>query len=123
MIECGPGDRPGTVNVATPAAFRFAEPSTIVPSSNVIVPVTLPPLPTTVEVRVSGALESDGFRLDISVALVPMTCIVSTSTFDVAAWLFASPLYAATMECCPTASVETVSEAAPTGETDPGPKI
>src|ERR1035441_8337626 len=32
MIECGPGVRPDTTNVATPDAFRFVAPSAAVPS-------------------------------------------------------------------------------------------
>jgi hypothetical protein len=57
----------------------------VVPSWNVTDPVTLPPVPTTVEVNVRGALARAGFALEVKVTVVPAVCTVCTRTLEVAA--------------------------------------
>ena len=84
-IKCGPGSRPETTSVAIPDELRFEAPSVVVPSLNVTVPVTLPPVPTTVDVNVSGALAIEGFALEISVTVVPAVCTVCTNALEAAA--------------------------------------
>jgi hypothetical protein len=72
------------VNVATPDEFRLAAPRAVVPSWNVTVPVTLPPVPTTVDVNVRGAPVSAGLAPEVKVTVVPAVCTVCTRTLEVA---------------------------------------
>jgi hypothetical protein len=78
---CCPTASVEVVKVATPLAFSTPLPSVTAPapkpSVNVIVPVAIPPFPTTFAVNVNVVPAIDGSRLDTIVAVVVAVRIVS----------------------------------------------
>jgi capsular polysaccharide biosynthesis protein len=70
VIMCEPTANAAVVNVATPEPLSVPVPRVVPPSLNVTVPVGVPEVPVTVALNVTGAPESDGFTLDISVVIV-----------------------------------------------------
>ena len=92
MIVWVPTARVEIWKVAIPAAFTVLVPSVFAPSEKVTVPVgTTEPTAASVMVKTTLLPETEGFRLDVSVA--PAACTISSLiTVDVdGAWLV-SPL-------------------------------
>ena len=69
VIECVPAVREDVVNVARPLVSSEVDPSVVVPSMNVTVPVGTPD-PLTVAVKVTPAPKVDGLLLDATVVVV-----------------------------------------------------
>jgi hypothetical protein len=84
---CWPTARVEVVKVAMPLAFSVPVPNVVapapVPSVNVIVPVAIPPFPTTFAVNVNIVPAIDGSRLDTIVPVVIADAIVSAIGADV----------------------------------------
>ena len=116
VIEWVPFFKLEIEKVPCPDAFKVLEPSVLVPSLNVTVPVeTAVPgaLATTVAVNVTDWPLIDGFCDEITVVVVASLFTVWVKGEAVLALKLESPLYAAVMEFAPTASVEVVKLAWP----------
>src|SRR5580700_8698444 len=86
VIECVPTASADVLNVATPEPFSVAVPSTLVPSSNVTVPVGVPEpgaFAVTVVVKVIDWPKSDGFTEDETDVLLASSVTVWLTADDV----------------------------------------
>ena len=95
MMEWPPRFKFEMENVAWPAAFKDPEPSVLLPSLNVTVPVgTAVPgaLTTTVAVKVTGWLWFDGLSEEVTEAVVESLFTVWVRGEDVLALKLALPL-------------------------------
>ena len=109
VMECEPGVKFETVTCAALLDIA-AVPREVVPSRNVIVPVTEPPYAgTTFAVNVTACANVAGFALEEMSVVVVAEFIVSVSAVDVLAAKFASPLYFAVRLSVPTGRLETFS--------------
>jgi len=89
-------------------------PSVVAPSSKVTVPVgNVPSAVVTVAVKVTAAPHSDGLADEATEVLLEAWFTNCASGAEVLLLKLVSPLYAAVMDCVPTASVEVVNLALP----------
>src|SRR5271165_4316193 len=94
------------------------------PALKVTVPVGVPPnAPETVAVKVTGSVTVEGFVDEVTTTLLAAGFTVCVSADEFSGGLFASPKYAAMIECVPTLSVDVVNEATPLAFSVPEPIV
>jgi hypothetical protein len=109
---------------ATPEPFTAAVPREALPSKKVTVPVGVPEVAVTVEVRVIAWVVVAGFREEVSVvvdAVLAAPLTVTVTALEAPAAYLESPEYVTVIESLPAASVERDSVAAPEAFTTADP--
>lgn len=115
VMEWLPAVSKEVAKLAWPEPLSDAEPSVVLPSLKVTVPVGVLPLPNTVAVKVTGWPNADGFRDDIRAVFDGVEAWLTTwvSTAELLPLKLLSPPYTAVMEWLPTVSPEVVRPACP----------